>query len=1101
MQEGQSTYNIEARGSSNSINGNVFGDVNIFPTDPGSPLGHTGPKTFPWLSSLDFAAFHKKVREEADLEKRGDRESYNGTHTGQWLLESGTFDRWKSKEIRQLWYYGMAGAGKTTLVSIIIDKMRHLRSHHREQHSVEQLLGSILKQMIGVDEVGKLAPEISHALRADGTGTMATVTPKDIADLIHGMSGKEHTYIVIDAIDEADEATRGALIEHLTPRKQQGNGISLLVTSRRCKDFDYLTEHFHKEEVFADETDIHLLVDHLFATKKSLGRLARTNSGLQPQVREAVTKASNRMFLAAKLQIAHLTPISDQRTLSEPPLNEEVLKLRHKLLEIGDPKKDMEEDARWAYWVLAWICLSPQSLGLSELREALARHPEQPMHLTRKDLDAQEMIKDICEGLVTFSEGKFSLVHYTTRVYFEERSATYFDKGHRTMESYASLDRWISSDPLMRHAAKWLGYHLRNSGSGLRDETIAKTVSLITDGPKMDFFYRLLDHMALIKPKLRRFPWDAGSQCQNFMIPSGRANPTRRSLILTTSRKCDDCEEILSPQYLDIVLRYTMYLLDIQEKFDTFGKDSDHLGDQDFMYPEKTFQLRDLKEGSVPVLHKILENNQDLNSLDAYNRTPVVVALQEGNIDIMDTCLKRGAQVNLADTEGRRLLLQVAQREDGSRKVVQSIIRQNRPYLNVEVGLGSMRNIPLLMGCIAIAGLSPLGYFSPPVERAYRRVFQGGGLMDLYQKQRSDNILDAADCGDVEAIERLVRDQRMSILERDPQVTMLTAFVAVESNQTNFLLALLDAGVNINVRDFEGNTLLHRATTRGNSTLVKGLLERNIDVKARNDVGLTAWAIGLKPGNQEVIDLLANHGARDPEARTADGLPVLYRPAAGGHLSDVQFLIRNGTNPSARTDYDWAPLHWAANNGHVECVRALVRAGAEHSPISDTFVTPLDLAIRQGHREIVSLLKFQGALRGDSPRIGSISYFPTLSGSSDDLDGRFASGSRAKKPAKYNNHKELNDNVIRDQRKFEAALLRLGKMHFVTALAKKKVFSFFFRDIKDVVQEYGGYGEGQVTIYEDVSRRWDSRIEKLKQRSEVIEIVSYKEDEEVPDRV
>ncbi|KAI8163097.1 hypothetical protein K4K49_001486 [Colletotrichum sp. SAR 10_70] len=515
--------------------------------------------------------------------------------------------------------------------------------------------------MIGADEVGKLAPEISHALRADGTGTMATVTPKDIADLIHGMSGKEHTYIVIDAIDEADEATRGALIEHLTPRKQQGNGISLLVTSRRCKDFDYLTEHFHKEEVFADETDIHLLVDHLFATKKSLGRLARTNSGLQPQVREAVTKASNRMFLAAKLQIAHLTPISDQRTLSEPPLNEEVLKLRHKLLEIGDvrgtidemydkiwnrikqPKKDMEEDARWAYWVLAWICLSPQSLGLSELREALARHPEQPMHLTRKDLDAQEMIKDICEGLVTFSEG------------------------------------------------------------------------------------------------------------------------------------------------------------------------------------------------SVPVLHKILENNQDLNSLDAYNRTPVVVALQEGNIDIMDTCLKRGAQVNLADTEGRRLLLQVAQREDGSRKVVQSIIRQNRPYLNVEVGLGSMRNIPLLMGCIAIAGLSPLGYFSPPVERAYRRVFQGGGLMDLYQKQRSDNILDAADCGDVEAIERLVRDQRMSILERDPQVAMLTALVAVESNQTNFLLALLDAGVNINVRNFEGNTLLHRATTRGNRTLVKGLLERNIDVKARND--------------------------------------------------------------------------------------------------------------------------------------------------------------------------------------------------------------------------------------------------------------------------
>jgi ankyrin repeat protein len=66
----------------------------------------------------------------------------------------------------------------------------------------------------------------------------------------------------------------------------------------------------------------------------------------------------------------------------------------------------------------------------------------------------------------------------------------------------------------------------------------------------------------------------------------------------------------------------------------------------------------------------------------------------------------------------------------------------------------------------------------------------------------------------------------------------------------------------VNARDAEGQTPLHRAATRGYKDLVELLIAKGAEVNAKHKNGQTPLQMAASEGHKEVVEFLKKHGAR-----------------------------------------------------------------------------------------------------------------------------------------------------------------------------------------------------------------------------------------------
>jgi ankyrin repeat protein len=127
---------------------------------------------------------------------------------------------------------------------------------------------------------------------------------------------------------------------------------------------------------------------------------------------------------------------------------------------------------------------------------------------------------------------------------------------------------------------------------------------------------------------------------------------------------------------------------------------------------------------------------------------------------------------------------------------------------------------------------------------------------------------------------------------------------------------IIDAGIDLELRNREGMTVLHQAVMKGRA-LVEVLLKhtRKPSINARTWVGgksvLHLACHSSRP--QTLIELLANHGA-DLNWTDSYGNNLLHEAASGfvGHPEElmlVEYLINNGVEINARNSAQQCPFH------------------------------------------------------------------------------------------------------------------------------------------------------------------------------------------------
>jgi ankyrin repeat protein len=150
---------------------------------------------------------------------------------------------------------------------------------------------------------------------------------------------------------------------------------------------------------------------------------------------------------------------------------------------------------------------------------------------------------------------------------------------------------------------------------------------------------------------------------------------------------------------------------------------------------------------------------------------------------------------------------------------------------------------------------------------------------------------------------------------------------AIRDGDLKAVRAQLDAGVDVNARDADGNTPLLLAAVYAGPECVELLLKKGAEVNAKNKFGATP--LHRAATNYEKAKLLIDAGA-DVKAKTKSGRTVLTLAARKyGNSQTVKQLLDKGADAKERNDSGANPIQVAAYGGDLDTLKLLVEAGAD----------------------------------------------------------------------------------------------------------------------------------------------------------------------------
>ena len=175
-----------------------------------------------------------------------------------------------------------------------------------------------------------------------------------------------------------------------------------------------------------------------------------------------------------------------------------------------------------------------------------------------------------------------------------------------------------------------------------------------------------------------------------------------------------------------------------------------------------------------------------------------------------------------------------------------------------------------------------------------------------------------------------VRVHSSRLVERAAPLTASPVADAAMRGDVENVRALLLTGNDVNAAQGDGMTALHWASSRGDSTLARLLLQARASVTATTRIGAyTPLHIAAQNASASVVRLLLRAKA-DARALNSNGVSVLHFAAMGGDTSIISALLQVGADVNA-TEPAWrhTPLMVAADRGRTNAVRLLLARGAD----------------------------------------------------------------------------------------------------------------------------------------------------------------------------
>ncbi|KAF6761418.1 hypothetical protein DFP72DRAFT_1062411 [Ephemerocybe angulata] len=383
-----------------------------------------------WLKGANFRAIYR-----LSLETRIN-------NTGTWFIATVEFGEFVTQKGTVVWATGLPGSGKTILAFISVEHLEHTFSdrtdvailyaflRYSEKPTLLQIISGLLTQLVSCHNIA-----LAHLLLAykHAKTHRDELSCSEAVKLLRGSLGLfSETFIVIDGLDEVDDATKDGLLRVLIPLDAH-----ILFTCRPLELFKrrYTPQALHIR-VQARTTDIEVYVAERIQESTTLASILRSaHPDVVVRITSLIKKKSKGMFLLARLQMELVL----ERCATIGSLLKALETLPSGIHDMYRLTMDRisslsEEKMSIAHRAFIWILHAKKDLSPEDLQHALTFSYEGKEFVEDSSVTIPVLLS-ICCGLVTVEKDwddtkVIRFIHYSTQEFMRGLAFSHLPDPH-----------------------------------------------------------------------------------------------------------------------------------------------------------------------------------------------------------------------------------------------------------------------------------------------------------------------------------------------------------------------------------------------------------------------------------------------------------------------------------------------------------------------------------------------------------------------------------------------------------------------------------------------------------------------------------------------
>ncbi|KAN0075704.1 hypothetical protein V8E54_006974 [Elaphomyces granulatus] len=834
--------------------------------------------------------------------------------TCEWFLTHELFRDWhESKSSTMLWVSADPGCGKSVLVKYLVDSILttnesrttcyfFFKDDFEDQRNAISALCCILHQLFMQKRI-LLSEKILEQFEVDGERLGSSFS--DLwAILLSAAEDKNAGEIVclLDAIDECEDYGRSQLAHALCKLYDARRNFNLkfLLTSR---PYGEIRRGFQPLEIpglpvihLSGESDVEMKkisreIDiFIKARVHNIGGRLKLKNDEQELLLQKLMDVPNRTYLWVHLT---LDLIESDIDIDKTGIANATSHLPETVDEAYDRILSKSHDSKQAKRILHIVVAAARPLTLKEMALALAIRENHRSYIDvnlKSEDRFRETVRDICGLFITIIDSRIYLLHQTAKEFLVRNDQEIHPESfhgdlkwkhslrptdsHRVLtvictryllfaefeanplENDAMLSQYNGSHVFLDYSAKHWAAHVRES-------------HIEVDNVATQSMLRLCDTSSKRCLTWFRIYWTS----TNTDFPKGFTGLM-----------------IASYFGLAAVVKHLLELdsiIDLNSKDDTYERSAiSWAAGNGFDVVVKLLTKginRRLKGIKLPFRKKA-----QVDSVDRYDRTPLVYAVWNGHVAVVKRLLKAGARIDMADDIGGTALSYAVC--SGHNDMLTLLFKKG-----IKAGPEDETRVALLMSAVEKG------------HAAVVKLLLETGKINLELKDRNGRtpLSCAVERGGVAIVQLLLAEGAKT------GVALLTS--AVEKGHEAVVKLLLETGkIDPELKDGNGRTPLSCAVERGSVAILQLLLAEG--VKTDYKYKITPLSRAAERRDERVVKLLLENGAL-PNFEDEGGQTPLSRAVEGGSVAVVQLLL---ANKEVKKDYKYSffvsePVYIAIN--------------------------------------------------------------------------------------------------------------------------------------------------------------------------------------------